>query len=342
VLTRGYLVGEIIDELARLGDQVRMRNAVQLYDLTVVAENYFRDFLNILMEANFQNLNMERSNEPGIDLGDEAKKIGVQVTSTANSQKVNKTLTNLTSEQVARYGKFIVLGMNSRQSQYTIDSELAVKYEFDKDHDIWDLNTLARMTIDLPLDRLTLLYEFVRANSARLKVELEVPDEHGVYATSGYDMWETITKPKIGDGVGFAAYIMEIGNYEIDATEVKEALLELGTKLSKLPRMTREFLTMLCERREEGKGRYFTRDEWSYLLLSKVKRLYGGDDLKGELDILQHAGFVDVCCDESDPPEIGITIPVDQKDLRINFLDFAKEKKLSLRNIIGSVDLSAY
>lgn len=72
MLTRGYFIGEIVDEMANLAGQVRMRNALHLFDLTVATENYFRDFLNIALSANLKNLNAERSNEPGLDLGDES------------------------------------------------------------------------------------------------------------------------------------------------------------------------------------------------------------------------------------------------------------------------------
>lgn len=313
-MTRGYLIGEIIDDLATLGGQVKMRNALHLFDLTVTTENFFRDFLNILLGTSFRNLNAERSNEPGLlDLGDESQNIGVQVTSSANTDKVNHTLKKITSDQASKYKKIIVLGMNKRQRTYAIDATLSKTYNFTTD-DIWDLDTLARKAIDLPIDELQSLYNLVRSNSARLKIELEVPDENGKFPTSGYDMWEKRTKPRLGDGTAFS------------------------------PRLTREFLAMLYERRERGKSRRFG-DAWCHLLLSKVEREYRGDDLEGEFDILRHAGFLDVNGEdkfELGATEIGITIPTDLEELRLDFVSFVEKKKLGFRNVIGSVDLSAF
>lgn len=343
MLTRGYFIGEIVDEMANLAGQVRMRNALHLFDLTVATENYFRDFLNIALSANLKNLNAERSNEPGLDLGDESMAIGIQVTSSATTAKVNHTLEKITAEQASKYKKLIVLGLNKRQQTYAIDQSLAMKYSFTTDN-IWDLDTLARKAIDLQIDDLQALFNLVRSNSARVKIELEVPDENGKYPTSGYEMWEQRVKPKVGDGAAFSRFIAERSGGAPDSQKIQEALNKLGKDLARLPRLTREFLAMLFDRRERGQSRRFG-EGWEHLLLSKVKREYRGDDLEGELEILRHAGFLEVNGEdkyELGAPEIGITIPTRSDDLKIDFVSFVDETKLGFRNVIGSVNLSAF
>lgn len=342
MLTRGYFIGEIVDDLANLGGQVRMRNRLQMFDLTVVTENFFRDFLNIALGANFKNLNAERSNEPGLDLGDELKEIGIQVTSSATTAKVNYTLEKVTDDQALNYKKLIVLGLNKRQQTYAINPVLAKKYSFTTD-DIWDLDTLARKALDLQIDELQALYNLVHSNSARLKIEFEVPDENGNYLTSGYDMWEQRAKPKMGDGSVFSRFVGQGGDAP-DLESLQKALKSLGNALSRLPRLTREFLAMLYERRERGKSSRFN-DGWAHLLLSKVEREYRGDDLKGEMDILRHAGFLEVNSEDNyelAAPEIGIIIPTKYDDLQLAFVSFVEENKLGFRNVIGAVDLSAF
>lgn len=343
MLTRGYFIGEIVDDLANLGGQVRMRNALHLFDLTVATENFFRDFLNIALGASLRNLNAERSNEPGLDLGDASLAIGIQVTSSATTAKVNHTLEKITAEQASKYKKIVVLGLNKRQQTYAVDPALAKKYNFTADN-IWDLDSLARKALDLKIDDLQALYNLVRSNSARLKIELEVPDESGKYPTSGFDMWEQRTKPKIGDGSALTAFIEERAGEPPQLDAIQKGLRKLGADLSRLPRLTREFLAMLYERRERGKSRRFA-DGWSHLLLSKVKREYRGDDLEGELDILRHGGFLEINYEdpcELGPPEIGIHIPTQSDDLEMEFVSFVEEKKLGFRNVIGNVDLSAF
>lgn len=236
-----------------------------------------------------------------------------------------------------------MLGLNKRQQTYAIDQSLAMKYSFTTD-DIWDLDTLARKAIDLQIDDLQALFNLVRTNSARVKIELEVPDENGKYPTSGYEMWEQRVKPKVGDGAAFSRFIAERSGGAPDSQKIQEALNKLGKDLARLPRLTREFLAMLFDRRERGQSRRFG-EGWEHLLLSKVKREYRGDDLEGELEILRHAGFLEVNGEdkyELGAPEIGITIPTRSDDLKIDFVSFVDETKLGFRNVIGSVNLSAF
>ncbi|WOB74353.1 SMEK domain-containing protein [Achromobacter xylosoxidans] len=195
VQSRGMLIGEIIDELAALGAQVKMRNRVHLFDLNTVAEEFFREFLNILLQASFRNLNADTPNAPAIDLVDDGKRLAVQVTSKADTAKINHTLQKLSESNEDAYSRVIVLGLNPRQKSYAVDESLAAKYRFKAARDVWDLDTLAKKAMGLEFERLQALHRLVRMSAARLRVELEIPDEEGNYPTSGYDLWERRAEP---------------------------------------------------------------------------------------------------------------------------------------------------
>lgn len=343
MLTRGYFIGEVVDDLATLGGQIKMRNAIHMFDLTVAAENFFRDVLNIILGANFKNLNATRSNEPGLDLGDDKLKIGIQVTSSATSAKIKNTLKKITTNQYKKYNKIYVLGLNPRQRKYSFDKNLAKKYKFSSDN-VWDLDTLVRKAFDLPIDKLQELYNFVHSSSARLKIELEVPDKNGKYPTSGYEMWEQRAKPKLGNGDAFCSFIENKYGEAPERDEIKKALEEFAARLICLPRVTREFLSMLFERREKSDSKRF-HAPWSHLLLSKVRREYSGHDLEGEFDILRHAEFLNI--EEEDihdfgAVQIGIIIPTESDELSYDFVSFVDQKNLKFRDVIGAVDLSAF
>ena len=346
MITRGHYLGEIIDELSTIAAQVKLRNRLGLMDLTVYAEIYFRDVVNSILKINLHTLNVSRSNEPGLDLGDEKEKFAIQVTSTATSGKVNKTLSNITDEQSDKYKKIVVLIIGKRQSSYTLDPELAQKYRFSEE-DIWDLDTLARKAISLEIDDLQDLHRIIRNNSARLRVELELPDEEGKYPTSGFDHWEMRVEPKVGTGDSYCSYYLEEFDTELSDKEreqVSKAIKKLARDLSNIPRITREFLAMLYERRERGTSRRRSTGSSAYLLFKKVEREYRGDDLNGELAILEHAGFV--CIDGDDEHDYGpaeIFVDISRNDeLAGGFVEFVEKKVLSYRTIIGAVDLSAF
>lgn len=346
MITRGHYLGEIIDDLSVLGAQVKMRNALGFTDLSVYAENFFRDVINILLDIDLINLNSDRSNEPGLDLGDAKEKFAIQITSSAGSKKINETLKKINSKQLKAYSKFVVFGMNKRQQSYTLEATLTAKCSFTKD-DIWDLDTIARKAVSLELDPLRELHRLIRFDSARLKVELELPDADGKYPTSGFDLWEERVKPKIGDGKSFCKFWSEDDGQPLTREEQKrvaDALRILGVRLSRLPRLTREFLAMLYERREKGTSKRFS-DEWRHLLLGKVEREFRGDDLQGELGILEHAGFIRIDGEdpyELGPAEIGVRIPGDSDELASSFVQFVVAKKLSFRKVIGAIDLSSF
>lgn len=345
MITRGHYIGEIVDELSAISEQIKLRNKLGLTDLTVIVENFFRDLLNVTLGAQLENLNKHRSNEPGLDLGDDLIGLGIQVTSTVSSDKVNKTLERITTEQTAKYQKVVVLAVGKRQASYTLKLQLVKKHNFSEDN-IWDIDALARQVVSLEIDKLQEVHRIVRANTVRLRIELEVPDDDGKYPTSGFDQWESRIAPKPGSGDPFLKfYDTEYDELdEADRVKVRKAIVKLANRLILLPRITREFLAMLFERREQGKSRRAPTTLSQHLILSKVEREYRGNDLHGELSILKHAGFVDIEGDspnEYGPPEIFITISKND-DLLGSFADFIEKSGLSFRRVVGEADLSAF
>lgn len=346
MITRGYYIGEILDELVSISEQIKLRNALGLTDLTVYAENFFKDILNIIESVSLTNLNLERSNVPGLDLGDTDKRYAVQVTSTATAQKVNKTLSKITAAQAASYDRIIVLIIGKKQGSYSITKSLGKKYNF-TDYNILDLEDLARKAIGLEPGPLQELHKLIRLGTLKLKVELEIPDAAGKFKTNNYDKWEVRATSKFGDGKAFAEYQRTEHEIKVDDAEIAEfadAIKKCALRLSRLPRVTREFLAVLCERREKSKSKRFP-DYTAHLLVAKVEREYKDSDLKGEIEILEHAGFVDVAFEDPEhygPPEIGVKLSRESDGLRIDFLKFIKAKKLDIRKVIGNADLSDF
>jgi len=80
--SRGYFVGQVIDDLDAIASQVRQRCKLGQTDLNRVLEDFFKELLNLVYGINLQNLNKDRSNAPGLDLGDKAPgvKVAYQIT----------------------------------------------------------------------------------------------------------------------------------------------------------------------------------------------------------------------------------------------------------------------
>jgi hypothetical protein len=91
-VTRKADMDSIIERLSYLKSQVEISTSQNLNDINIHAENFFRDLLNLVMTRQFQNINIVEKNAAAIDLGDKIAKVAVQVTSTNDFAKIEKTV----------------------------------------------------------------------------------------------------------------------------------------------------------------------------------------------------------------------------------------------------------
>ncbi len=349
MITRGHFIGEIVDELSSVANQIASRSKLGLLDLNVFSENFFRDIFNALYDWKLENLNESRSNEPGLDLGDKVRKVAIQVTSRSDAAKVHGTLKKITATQAADYDKIYVFVAGKKQGSYTLDPTVCDSYSF-REANILDVRDLCRKAMDLPIDKLQALHRLIRANVVKVLIELEVPDpETGKFPTSGFDKWEAKPEPKVGNAKRFAKWHSDETGEILTAKEVKaieKDLVELGQRLRRLPRVTREFLAMLFERKSPYDSKRY-RDAWKAVRYATVQREYSGgrEELNGELGLLKDEGFADVNGEdtyECGEPEIGMRIPADTDALSLCFLAYVEAKNLDLRTVLGQVDLSEF
>ncbi|MFL6863576.1 MAG: SMEK domain-containing protein, partial [Allosphingosinicella sp.] len=176
MITRGHFIGEIVDSLSDIARQVETRTKLNLNDLPVFVETFFKEVLNHLFALQLQNLNAERSNFPGLDLGDRVSGEAFQITAQRSSHKVNESLRKITDEALKDYPSVRILIVGTKQGSYTIDADQEKRVGFTEKR-ILDVNDMCKLTMDLSIDRLQSLFEQVRRETARVKVELEIPDE---------------------------------------------------------------------------------------------------------------------------------------------------------------------
>ena len=104
--------------------------------------------------ANLINLNRERVNFPGIDLGDFENQVAIQVTSETGLGKVKDTLqTFMKQEYFDKFERLIIFMIQEKQKSYSkeaIDLIIDDKFTFNYQKDIIDLGDLLRFSKDLP------------------------------------------------------------------------------------------------------------------------------------------------------------------------------------------------
>ena len=242
---------------------------------------------------NLVNANIVRSNEPGIDLIDEKNRVVFQITSVKTSAKVSRTLENIGEDLIGTYKVYILI-IGQKQTSYTINDDLMKKINFSEEN-LWDIYTLSKQLINISVENLKTLYTLINEESARIKIELEIPDENFKYPTSALDYIEKIPTKKISDLSKFKKFLISIEPSEEEyfsstCKDVKEYI----SILENLPRVTRELYCVIVERRDDidvdmGGNLYFNYDRFD--------RICKLPDKDGDLRLLDQAGLISI-----DPP----------------------------------------
>ena len=339
MISRGYFLGEIIDSLSSVSQQVEIRCKLGLTDLNKYLEDFFKFILNDCLKINLVNYNEERCNAPGLDLIDKTNNIGFQITSTKTSTKINNTLEAVLKQSNPPKNIYILI-IGSLQRSYTLEQTLCNQANFTQEK-IWDINTLCKKLIDLPIDRLQSIYEYVRKELARVKIELEIPNENGEYSTTINNYVEKIPKPTLTDFSTYYSYHKSL-HTESDLTLeiVQKDFSIFSKKLSKLPRISRDFFAFLLERRDEhsGSDTYF---RFNYNHLNRICSFPNRDE---EITMLSEHGFI--CVSEPDnygeSPYISIFGNGTSKYFILEFVDFTEKKGIGFSKPIVNLDFSKY
>lgn len=367
MITSGILIGQIIDDLSNIVQQAKIRNQLGHTDLSVFCENFFMKILNETLDLSLKNTNKDRANEPGIDLADEYKKTAFQVTTTKTSAKVINTLAKITPEQRNLYRNIYIFIVGDKQDKYEavtnalnnrskkeqsvaeVDREGGVNIHediiFEPNENIMDLTDLFRKIVGLDLVRIQKIHAVVQQEGAKVKIELQVPDEDGKFQTEGYQLWEPKQKQQLGGGVLFSTWeAAQGGNKPSQAgiDLVKKDIEHIASKLNSLPRITREFLAALYERANYKRERFA---EHPSVFLNVVKKTYLNSE--EEISLLLTESLISIDYEKSSErhldPEIGLNMYLPHKStLDLSFYDFVTEKNLSFRDVIGNINFSAF
>ena len=338
MITRGYYIGQIIDELSSITEKVRNRAKLGLTDIHIYLEDFYRDVLNITLGLRLKNLNQERKNSPGLDLGDEVEGIAFQVTGEKSSKKINKTLEKA-KDQADVFKKIKILTLQKKQGSYTIEENLAKPFDFSEE-DIWDVSNVLNQVMYLEIDKLQSLSELISKELARVTIELEIPDKDGKYQTNIDKYVENIPKARFSGISGyFDFHSSKSEPFDLTEKETEHDFKLLIGTLKKLPRITRQFYAMIYSR-----GSW--KDTEKYINEDYLKRICSFPDMDGELRLLGEAGL----CWWSEPDDYGrsatiqVRFPAKAKSyyFAFEFNEFIEAHNLNLENALVTLDFSRF
>lgn len=337
MLTRGLLIGQIVDDLSGIAAQARQRALLHLFDIHTHVEDFICEVLNRVLHLNLSNLNAGGINHPGLDLGDASAGWAFQVTTDKSSAKVKSTLEKVTDEDRQTYKNIRIMVIGSKQGSYSFTGEPYDGFGFTADM-VWDFDDVCAKLMSLPLDEIADLARYVAGETQRVRMELEIPDENGVYPTSIDALVEALPKPRLSDAAKMEAHFLA-KETPIDRPDAEENIKKLSGMLARLPRQTREVFRMMVERREKA-------DSWGRLRINdpSLRRIYRADDLDGDLELLSDVRLIDL----SPPDDPGLPaywellIPGYNTNFHLIFLEYASEAGINLNKPLVALDYSDF
>ena len=147
---------KISETLATMAAKVQQDGSANLVSTNVNAENFYREFLNVLCGWRLESANMD-GNAAGIDLVSEEDRVVVQVSSTDTKQKLQASLDKLDPNAYAGY-RFLFLLIAPKRTQHA-GLRVPEGIRFDPAADVWSNAELLRRAQGLELRRLKQLYQ---------------------------------------------------------------------------------------------------------------------------------------------------------------------------------------
>lgn len=192
--TENYLK-EIAENLALLSRYVEIVNAVNLYDINIVSEDFYAGLLNIIYDYNLKNANISDKNAQAIDLFDEKIKIAIQITSDNSSTKIKHTLSEfLDNKSYEKYDNLKVIILTKKKNYRTI-FDTDGKFTFDIKNDIIDVEDIIKCIRGLDKEKIKNINNYLE-NELCTKINTKKMTQASEVDTI-IDLIEFISKHKI-------------------------------------------------------------------------------------------------------------------------------------------------
>lgn len=157
-----FYISSIEYHLHYLQHIIITRSTLNILNLHIRSEDFYRELLNMIYGYKLVNANMIEPNASSIDLVDDENKIIFQVTCTSTKEKIEQTLSKeILKEKYSDYSLyFMFIGKNA---EHLIGKEYKNPYNisFDSHNHIYDVESLLRKINFLPIDNLKNVYDLV-------------------------------------------------------------------------------------------------------------------------------------------------------------------------------------
>jgi hypothetical protein len=218
-MTRQELLQQSSTLLGRFAHEVKVANAIGLFDINTIAEDFLIPVFKITFDCpDLCNQNRIQMNFPAVDLGCKTSRTSIQITSDSSSSKVRETLEKFESHGLGSdFDSLYVYVITERQKSYTSQklTEAAnnLSIEFDPSSDILDFQDLAKMLGEITNEQLEHI-------NGHLEVEFTKTDAN-LQFRSNLDAFLGVSQQKIEDEKRTKKYIPSVF---VEISETKEEM----------------------------------------------------------------------------------------------------------------------
>jgi hypothetical protein len=172
---------EVAHLMALYVEEARLLSAMSLTDISAASDMFLVELFRELFDLpGLRNVNSEKSNYPGIDLGDDSTGRAFQITADASLDKVLSTLeTSIRAEVHKKYPQiqvYVVTGKQRSYKQASIDKTIGEALKFNAKKDILDSYDVVKAFKLLELDKAERVAAIVRKH-VKPKAEVSSDDD---------------------------------------------------------------------------------------------------------------------------------------------------------------------
>lgn len=160
-MNRSHYFNLIEEKLHILAARIDGRGKLNILDLHLHSEDFYKSFLNLLFGWSLQNLNHAKQNVEGIDLIDHSNRIAAQVSATATKAKVESALTKDLSAFSNYSFKFISISKDASDLR-TKSFQNPHNLIFNAQKDVYDIPKILTEIISLDVDKQKDIAGFIR------------------------------------------------------------------------------------------------------------------------------------------------------------------------------------
>ena len=218
-MTRQELLQRSSALLGRFAHEVKVANAMGLFDINTIAEDFLIPIFAIVFNCpDLCNQNRIKMNFPAVDLGCEISRTSIQITSDSSSAKVHETLEkfeshNLSSNFDRLYVYVITERLNSYSSQKLTETAQKLSIKFDTSSNILDYRDLAKKLNELTNKQIECIKEHLEEEFRQADASLKFHNN--------LDAFLSVSQKKIEDEKRTKKYIPSVF---VETSETKEEM----------------------------------------------------------------------------------------------------------------------